>query len=489
MVSHGPYAAYATGKAAVDAQPKTGISAIVVGAGIAGLTCAIELALNGHGPITCYESVSKFSRIGDTIGIMPNAGKIVGRWPNFFDTLDPLCGHSRGISIYRWDGKHIVDQKPPPLVPKELETEEERLRREAEEKATRESPAFDAHRGDLHQTLLDYAISVGVDVRQGVSVGAYEETDHGASVIIDGVPHTADVVIAADGVKSKAREIVLGYVDQPKASGYAIFRAFFDGDRIRANPKCAHLVADGIDQRNVFVGPDLHFIAAGVKGTKEFSWVLTHLDSADVTESWVAPGKLEDALKTVEGWNEVVREVIACTPPEGLLDWKLVFRDPLPTWVSQKGRICLLGDAAHPHLPTSIQGASQGMEDATAIANTLRLAGKADIPTALRVYQDLRYDRTVATQQLGVQVRNTWHKPQDWDNLDPESMKLPHSPELFGHDATAHTIAHYAEAAIRVRAKFGVDTQVGKNVELEGRNAALTNALSASAPLSLPISA
>ncbi|GAA5837196.1 hypothetical protein JCM11251_005282 [Rhodosporidiobolus azoricus] len=486
MVQHGPYAAYATGKEAVDAQPKTGISAIVVGAGIAGLACAVELALNGHGPITCYDSVAKFSRLGDTIGIMPNAGKILGRWPQLFDTLDPMCGHSRGLSIYRWDGKFIVDQKPPPLVPRDQETPEDTERREAEEKAFRESPMFDAHRGDLHQTLLNYARSVGVEVCQGVAVAAYEETDTGASVVINGTRHTADVIIAADGVKSKAREIVLGYVDQPKSSGYAIYRAFFDGDRVRQNPVCAHLVENHVDQRNVFIGPDIHFIAAGVKNTKEFSWVLTHLDEADVTESWVAPGKLEDALKVVEGWDPVVKALISCTPPEGLLDWKLVFRDPLPTWVSANGRICLLGDAAHPHLPTSIQGASQGIEDATTIANTLRLCGsKQNIPEALRVYQELRHARTVQTQKLGVQVRNTWHRPRDWDNLNPDDMKLPHSPEIFGHDATAHTNAHYAEAAERVKIKLGRNAVGG--AEEGGREAAELRKLSGAAPVPVPI--
>ncbi|GJN87640.1 hypothetical protein Rhopal_000595-T1 [Rhodotorula paludigena] len=444
MVQHGPYAGFATGKDAADAQPKTGISAIVVGAGIAGLTCAVELVLNGHGPVTCYDSVAKFSRLGDTIGIMPNAGRIIGRWPNLFDTLDPI----RGLSINRFDGKFIVDQKPPPLVPREQETDADRERREAEEKYTRENPAFDAHRGDLHQTLLDYAQSVGVEVKQGVAISAYNETETGASVIIDGVAHTADVVIAADGVKSKAREIVLGYVDKPKPSGYAIFRAFFDGDRIRANPACAHLVVNGVDQRNCWIGPDVHFIAAGVKGTKEFSWVLTHLDESNIDEGWVNPGKLEEAIKVVEDWDPVVKAIISCTPPEGLLDWKL------------------------------------GIEDATTIAHTLRLTGKGDVPTATRTYQELRYDRTVSTQQLGVQVRNTWHKPRDWDNIDPESVKLPQTPELFGHDASKHTVEKFGEASARVRAKFGTAPPA-----IEGEEAAKQNALTASVAMSVPIMA
>ncbi len=68
MPTHGPYAQYKTGLEAAQAAKKSGISAIVVGGGIGGLVCATELVLNGHGPVTVYESVRKFARLGDTIG-------------------------------------------------------------------------------------------------------------------------------------------------------------------------------------------------------------------------------------------------------------------------------------------------------------------------------------------------------------------------------------------------------------------------------------
>jgi len=215
----------------------------------------------------------------------------------------------------------------------------------------------------------------------------------------------ADVVIAADGVKSAGRKAVLGFEDEPKSSGYAVFRAFFDGDLIRSNPACAHLVADRVDQRNVWIGKDIHFITSGVRDTAEFSWVMTHIDKADVSEGWCEPGKIDEAIAVAAGFDPVVQAVIGCTPPGGLLDWKLVFRDPLPTWVSPLGKIGLLGDAAHPHLPTSIQGASQAIEDGATLAQTLWLAGgtKADVPLALRAYQEIRYNRTVRTQRLGVE--------------------------------------------------------------------------------------
>jgi hypothetical protein len=78
------------------------------------------------------------------------------------------------------------------------------------------------------------------------------------------------------GVKSRAREQVLGYYDAPRSSGYAIFRAWFDGAEIRKDPVCAHLATEGGDQKTVWIGPDVHFIASAYKKGKEFNWVMTH---------------------------------------------------------------------------------------------------------------------------------------------------------------------------------------------------------------------
>lgn len=63
--------------------------------------------------------------------------------------------------------------------------------------------------------------------------------------------------------------------------------------------------------------------------------------------------------------------IVSKTPEEMLVDWKLVYRDPLPTWVSPKARILLLGDSAHPFLPTSAQGATQALEDGGKLHYTL----------------------------------------------------------------------------------------------------------------------
>jgi 2-polyprenyl-6-methoxyphenol hydroxylase-like FAD-dependent oxidoreductase len=100
-----------------------------------------------------------------------------------------------------------------------------------------------------------------------------------------------------------------------------------------------------------------------IKNGTDCCWVLTHPDEHDIDESWSFPGKLSEVKEAVKGWDSMVTRIVSKTPEEMLVDWKLVYRDPLPTWVSPKARILLLGDSAHPFLPTSAQGATQALED------------------------------------------------------------------------------------------------------------------------------
>ncbi len=137
-------------------------------------------------------------------------------------------------------------------------------------------------------------------------------------------------------------------------------------------------------------------------------------------------------------------ELVKLTPPERLFDYKLVFRDPLPTFVSPLARTVLIGDAAHPFLPTSIQGASQAMEDGVALAACLDRAGKGRVQEAARVWERIRYGRVHAVQQTGITTREQWHKA-DWDAIwkDPESLHLKREAWILDFDAEADAYAQY----------------------------------------------
>lgn len=127
-------------------------------------------------------------------------------------------------------------------------------------------------------------------------------------------------------------------------------------------------------------------------------------DEADVEESWQAHAPLSDAMRVLDQWDPVVQKILKATP-NPLIDWKLVYREPLPTWISPKRRIALIGDAAHPFLPTSIQGASQAMEDGATMAVCLARSGKAHVQEGVAAFEGLRYERVLAAQKTGESTR------------------------------------------------------------------------------------
>lgn len=141
---------------------------------------------------------------------------------------------------------------------------------------------------------------------------------------------------------------------------------------------------------NAWIGPDVHGFVTVCDKLKSVAYVLTHKDEYGAKETWSVPGKVEDVLKVLRGWDPTLQTIVKATPKDRLIDWKLLWRDPVKQWVSPKGRIALSGDAAHPFLPSSGNGASQAIEDATTIASALELAGKDNVTLALRAYESLR---------------------------------------------------------------------------------------------------
>jgi hypothetical protein len=96
-----------------------------------------------------------------------------------------------------------------------------------------------------------------------------------------------------------------------------------------------------------------------------------------------------------------------------------------------------MGDAAHPFLPTSVQGASQAIEDGVTIATVLKLAGSTtEVPTALLAYENIRYKRVCDAQETGKLIREMWHKTDLYaEEFNPDTIKMPFRPWIFENDA------------------------------------------------------
>lgn len=176
-------------------KTKSGIKVLVVGAGFAGLTAAIECDRKGHS-VTVFERVSALKPLGDIISFGQNASRIFAKWPGVMEKMRPIIHKSEEITYHSWEGKFVTSQS--------FASEKKWGRR------------INGHRGELHKILYQHALDRGIEVRLGQRVTDYFENDDEAGIEANGVKYAADVVLAAEGVKSKGRKIVLGFDDKPQ---------------------------------------------------------------------------------------------------------------------------------------------------------------------------------------------------------------------------------------------------------------------------------
>ncbi|KIV87928.1 hypothetical protein PV11_03443 [Exophiala sideris] len=119
-----------------------------------------------------------------------------------------------------------------------------------------------------------------------------------------------------------------------------------------------------------------------------------------------------------------------------------------PTTQSFDYKIILIGDSAHPSLPTSAHGAGQAIEDRATIAKCLELARKATVPLALRTCEKPRYSRASSAQDFGNKRREFWHKTDfEAPKKNSQSLSMPLPAWLFGHDAQGYAYEGIAAAA------------------------------------------
>lgn len=240
--------------------------------------------------------------------------------------------HHKVLRLHTHTGDHVLDQ---PKVP-----------------PSREKPMYNGHRADIHRVFLDYADSLGIQILLGKRISEYsEDPASGKSWVTteEGEIFKGDVVVGADGVRSRARKLVLGYDDKPRSSGYAVYRAWFNAHdaAIDSDPLTREFVANGDTHTGCSyhslpfllsvltplsgLGPDVHLLVATCRGGKELSWVCTHKvsrriryvvstcrrltcrlqDDGDIDESWSFPGRVDDALKLLDGWDPRCRAIVS----------------------------------------------------------------------------------------------------------------------------------------------------------------------------------
>jgi salicylate hydroxylase len=339
-----------------------GLTAAVVGGGIGGLATAAALTRAGiH--VSVYEQAAELGEVGAGVLIGPNSVRLLHRL-GLAEAIDEAGGWvGEGSTYYRHDGTRVA-----PVM-------------------TTDSSGWAAMYGMHRADLIDVLRHAVADdrIHPGHRAVSFEQDAGRARVVFEnGAVAEADVVIAADGVHSAMRRFVTE-LTAPVFSGQISYRGVLDTARVPWWP--ARIF-------QVWMGEGKHVIVFPVRAGRMLNFVCFVPAEEAMRESWSAPGDPDALRAAFDGFAAPVTGLLRQV--DSTFWWGLYDREPLADWT--RGRLALLGDAAHPMLPHLGQGANQSVEDAFALAAVLKDVSPAEVPAALRRYALVRRRRTDVVQ-------------------------------------------------------------------------------------------
>ena len=340
---------------------------LIAGGGIGGFAAALALARHGIESIVIERETE-----------LREAGAGIQLGPNVFAMFNVL-----GLT----DAINQVAVFPDALVMMDALDASEVTRiplNTAEFRAKFTHPYGVIYRPDLHNALIGAAKATGkVDVRLGEKVTGFEDTGMSVRVsLASGERLEGEALIGADGLWSKVREAIVGD-GAPRVSGHIAYRAVLPEHEV---PPANHK-----NEVILWAGPKTHLVHYPLHKGEIFNLVTVfHSDAYE--EGWDVYGDVVELNARFAGQRDEVLGML--DKIESWRMWVLCDREPVKQWT--KGRVTLLGDAAHPMLQYLAQGACMATEDAVCLAH--HVADKRKPAEAFLAYQADRYLRTARVQ-------------------------------------------------------------------------------------------
>jgi salicylate hydroxylase len=337
---------------------------LIVGAGVGGLTAALALARRGL-PIRVFERAASAGDLGAGISLGRTASRALYAL-GLHDVLEAASDKPQRSAALDWRTGEVLggafaarDWSKDDLADTHM-----------------------IHRADLFEILRSAleAAAPGA-LRMGRALEGFEADDAGVVATFAGGERVrGSAMIGCDGLRSTVRRQLLGD-EAPLFTGRVAYRFLVPIEQARpfmsAGPS------------SIYVGPRQSMLRYLIrKGTLVNCVTFAHSD-AWTEEGWSQRVERDELTSLFEGWHPDVVGLARRAPSDGTAKWALYDRDPLQTWA--KGRVALLGDAAHPLLPFLGFGAALAVEDAVILARAF--TATSDPAGALQVYEGARRDR------------------------------------------------------------------------------------------------
>jgi 2-polyprenyl-6-methoxyphenol hydroxylase-like FAD-dependent oxidoreductase len=380
------------------------MKAIIIGGGIGGLCAAIGLNRVGVRS-AIFEQADQLREVGAGLTLWINATRALERLGATGDLLE--CGSAVARFEERsWRGD-VLSVLPLARLGMKLGA----------------PVSTCVHRGEFLKQLARQIDPKNIHCYARCT--GFEGDDIGVTVrFADGREERGDVLVGADGLHSVVRARLHGE-SKPRYAGYTCWRGL------------ARFEHKGLPSDAAFeaMGPGKRF-AAHHCGKGRVFWYGTKNTPEGMAD---APGgRKAEAQECFRDWFSPIPELIEATPPDGILRNDIVDRMPIRSW--GKGRVTLLGDAAHPTTPNLGQGACQAIEDAVTLAHCLGQGDNA--PSLLRSYESRRIPRTtmITNQSLRVGIFGQFENPlacalrDTVTRITPSAVSLTFMENVLSHD-------------------------------------------------------
>ena len=353
------------------------MTVLIVGAGIGGLATALSLHQIGV-PCRVLESVERVEPLGVGINLLPHAVRELTEL-GLGDALAATAIPTAELAYYSKRGQLIWTE------PRGLD-------------AGYRWPQFSIHRGELQMILHRAAVErIGAgNILAGQHLAGWEETGNGVRArFVDrrtGAEldrHDGCLLVAADGIHSAARALLYPGEGPPIWNGAVLWRGVSEAAPFLTGRS---MIMAGHEFQKFVCYPISR--AALDRGRAVVNWVAERKFApghAWRREDWNRAGRPEEYQPHFADWRFDWLDVpglIAAAPR--VFEYPMVDRDPLPAWT--RGRVTLLGDAAHPMYPIGSNGASQAILDARVLAREIQARGAT--PDALLAYEEERRPAT-----------------------------------------------------------------------------------------------
>ena len=351
---------------------------LISGGGIGGLVTAYALARQGL-PVRLFEQSPEFREVGAGIQLGPNIFRVLKK----IGLKDAVLADA-----HRPPAQEMRDALTGKLITR-IPLEQAFFDRFGQ-------PYAVTHRADIHGTFLKACQGSNlITLETSRRVDAFEDAGDGVAVTLEnGEKVKGRALIGCDGMWSKIRERIVGD-GKPRVSGHIAYRAVLKRGDVPKDLWRPDVV--------LWAGPRCHFVHYPLRRGELYNLVAVfHSDHYE--EGWNAEGSKDLLWKHFQGLRPEVLRLLELIDTWRL--WVLCDREPVKNWT--KGRVTLLGDAAHPMLQYLAQGACMATEDAVTLSEKVA-ASPDDLPAAFNAYTQERYLRTARVQIMARVYGDFYH--------------------------------------------------------------------------------